>query len=240
MPQRGTAVQHDRSQSDGRAPEPPGAEQHAELALDLTAARQRNSSASTCLETTTRRRRSLFTLFVALVALSPLGVGAYTLVRDAKTSGELFGDRAVIALTAADVWRTPVLLGPYSRFYWHHPGPVYFYVLGVWNWAFGGRSVGLTLGATGINLAAAVGVLAVAHRRGGRPLVAWTALLMAFYLLAIGPVAFDVWNPSVTLLPFAFALMLAWSFGVSTGGLPLGSCSAAPSQCRRTWASCRV
>ena len=38
----------------------------------------------------------------------------------------------------------------------------------------------------------------------------WTALLLLALLIAMGPVAFDVWNPSVTLLPFALTLMLAW------------------------------
>ena len=52
-------------------------------------------------------------------------------------------------------------------------------------------------------------MLLIARRRGGRPLLWWTALLLVA-LLAMGPVAFDVWNPSVTLLPFTLTLMLAW------------------------------
>jgi hypothetical protein len=34
---------------------------------------------------------------------------------------------------------------------------------------------------------------------------------LVFYLVAIDPVVFDFWNPSVTLLPFALTLLLAWS-----------------------------
>ena len=33
----------------------------------------------------------------------------------------------------------PCSSGPYSRFYWHHPGPLYFYVLNLWSSLFGGR-----------------------------------------------------------------------------------------------------
>lgn len=200
----GTAVQHDRDLSDGRATSAPSAG-------ELAASESVSSEAQHRDRPTEGWSRSFFTPLLALIALSPFGAGAYLIVRGGSLSGRLFGDRAVIALTAADVWRTPVLLGPYSRFYWHHPGPVYFYILGVWNSVFGGRTLGLTLGATAINLAASAGILVIAHRRGGRPLVAWTSLFVAFYLAAIGPVAFDVWSPSVTLLPFALALLLAWS-----------------------------
>jgi hypothetical protein len=125
--------------------------------------------------------------------------------------GALFGDRAILGLTTADAWRAPVLLGPYSRFYWHHPGPLYFYVLNVLSALFGGGTVGLVLGAVAVNAAAAAGIFVVAMRRGGRALLVWSAVLLAAYLFAIDPVPYDVWNPSVTLLPFALVLLLGWS-----------------------------
>ena len=145
------------------------------------------------------------------MALSPFAVGAFSIIKRGYPAGALFGDRAILALTARDAWRAPVLLGPYSRFYWHHPGPLYFYVLNVLSSLFGGRPVGLVLGAIAINVAAAVGILVLAHRRGGRPLLVWASLLLTAYLVAIEPIPFDIWNPSVTLLPFALVLLLAWS-----------------------------
>ena len=156
-------------------------------------------------------RRRLPTVVIALVALSPFAVGAWSIVARGFSAGALFGDRALLALSAGDAWRAPVLLGPYSRFYWHHPGPVYFYVLNVVGSLFGGQTVGLVLAATLINVAAAGGILLLAHRRGGRPLLVWASLLLAAYLVAIEPIPFDIWNPSVTLLPFALVLLLAWS-----------------------------
>jgi hypothetical protein len=67
------------------------------------------------------------------------------------------------------------------------------------------------LGAIAINVGAATGILVLALRRGGRPLLVWSALLLTAYLFAIDPVPFDIWNPSVTLIPFALVLLLAWS-----------------------------
>ena len=156
-------------------------------------------------------RRQLSTIAIALVALSPFAVGAWSIVARGFSAGALFGDRALIALSAGDAWRAPALLGPYSRFYWHHPGPVYFYVLNVVGSLFGGQTVGLVLAATLVNVAAAGGILLLAHRRGGRPLLVWASLLLTAYLVAIEPIPFDIWNPSVTLLPFALVLLLAWS-----------------------------
>jgi hypothetical protein len=156
-------------------------------------------------------RRRLSTVAIALVALSPFMVGAVSIIRRGFPPGALFGDRAILGLTTVDAFRAPVLLGPYSRFYWHHPGPLYFYVLNVLSTLFGGGTVGLVLGATAINVAAAVGILVLAHRRGGRPLLVWTAILVTAYLVAIEPIPFDIWNPSVTLIPFVLMLLLAWS-----------------------------
>ncbi len=68
------------------------------------------------------RRLAIVAIF--LVALSPLVVGALAIVQRGFPEGALFGDRAILGLTAGNAWRAPVLLGPYSRFYWHHPGPV--------------------------------------------------------------------------------------------------------------------
>ena len=98
---------------------------------------------------------------------SPLVFGAVSIVQRGLPPGALFGDRAILGLTAGDAWRAPVLLGPYSRFYWHHPGPLYFYVLNVLGTVFGGGTVGFVLGAIAINIAAAAGILALAMRRGG-------------------------------------------------------------------------
>jgi hypothetical protein len=152
-------------------------------------------------------------LVIAVCALSPFVVGVCSIIRRGFPDGALFGDRALLALSAGDAWRAPVLLGPYSRFYWHHPGPLYFYVLNVVSPIFGGRTVGLVLAATAINVGAAGGLLLLAHRRGGRALLVWASLLLTAYMVVIEPTPFDIWNPSVTLLPFVLILVLAWSLG---------------------------
>ena len=148
-------------------------------------------------------------LSIAIVVW-PFAAGALSRVQNIGR-GDMSGDRALIALSVHAISSHPVLLGTYSRFFWHHPGPLYFYLLSVPNALFGGRAIGLVLGVTAINLAATLGVVIVAMRRGGTVLGLWTALLVALYVAALGPAAFDLWNPSATLLPFALVLALSWS-----------------------------
>jgi hypothetical protein len=83
--------------------------------------------------------------------------------------------------------------------------------LKAWSVIVGDGTVGLVLGAVAINAAAAAGILVLAHRRGGRPFLVWASLLLTAYLVAVEPIPFDIWNPSVTLLPFVLVLLLAWS-----------------------------
>ena len=113
---------------------------------------------------------------------------------------------------------------------------MYFYFLDVWCRVFGHGTTALVLGATAIDVAGAIGILYLAFRRGGRPLLVWAALLLTVYLVAIDPVPFDIWNPSVTLLPFvasAAAHLVGdlWRLvGDAVGGARRGR-----SWCRPTW-----
>ena len=47
-------------------------------------------------------RRRVSTLAIALVALSPFAVGAFSIIKRGYPAGALFGDRAILALTARD------------------------------------------------------------------------------------------------------------------------------------------
>ncbi len=123
------------------------------------------------------------------------------------------GDWAVLELRTHDVGTgmTP-LLGPYSRFGWNHPGPLLFWVLAVPYRLVGARSSGMLLGAALVNLAAVVGSLALAWRRGRLVLVAAAAALIGVAMVHLGPAFLrDPWNPSVTVLPFLCFVLLVWS-----------------------------
>jgi hypothetical protein len=122
-------------------------------------------------------------------------------------------DLAVMELRIRDVGgpATP-LVGPYSRFGWHHPGPLAFWVLALPYRLAGARPVGLLLGTAAVHAAATAGCLVLAHRRGGRALAALTAFTVAALLAGLGAgTLVNFWNPYLPLLALVFLVLAAWS-----------------------------
>ncbi len=133
------------------------------------------------------------------------------------------GDNALIATRAYDVLsRHHPLLGTWtsaslpSGTELHNPGPLQFDLMALPVELLGGRGVPLAVGA--INVLAIVGVVWIAHRRGG-PLLASAAALVAAALSWVmgSQLLVEPWQPHNTLLPFLCYLMLVW--GVTCGDL---------------------
>lgn len=121
-------------------------------------------------------------------------------------------DLALTEIQVRDVGERSVLLGPYSRFGWQHPGPTLFYLLSLPYRLFGERPRGLLLGALAINGASAVAIAWIAWRRGGRTLLLWALLALLLLMRTVDPTVWsNVWNPYITLLPCALLMMLTWS-----------------------------
>ena len=73
-------------------------------------------------------------------------------------------DIAVTELYVELATRGELLLGPYSRFGWHHPGPLYFYVIAPLYAFSGHRAATLYAAAAAINLAAVIALASVLSR----------------------------------------------------------------------------
>jgi hypothetical protein len=134
------------------------------------------------------------------------------------------GDWSVLELRTRDVGssNTP-LLGPYSRYGWNHPGPLLFWLLAVPYRLLGQSSSSMLLAAALVNVAAIIGLTVFAWRRGRLPLAAGALTGVAILSTHLGPSFLrDPWNPSITALPFAFVVMVAWSAWEGDGpALPL-------------------
>jgi hypothetical protein len=116
-------------------------------------------------------RRIAVALMGTLIALA--------LIALARTSPAIVtkSDIAVTELYVQLAAKGQLLSGPYSRFGWHHPGPLYFWIQVPFYALSGDKAVGLYAGALAINLAALVvlawvlmrvdgGVLAIAVLAG--------------------------------------------------------------------------
>lgn len=157
--------------------------------------------------TGSRRDRLRSATAVASVAAAPMVLMLASVLIGGGPRAES-ADDALITLTTRDAIAGHVLLGPYSRFGWHHPGPSYFYLLSLPTWLWHDTPTGSWVGATTIGVAAIVGtVLLVRHWAGTR--AGWWSAVGALAVVAgVGPGVFrDPWNPYVVTLPVLFVVV---------------------------------
>lgn len=146
------------------------------------------------------------------LALVPFVASAIALVVRVGGDYHPSADQALIELQIRDIGHHPVLLGPYSRFGWFHPGPILYYLLWLPYRLTGSSSLSLCFAALVVNAATVAAIALVARRRGGLPLVLLTLFLVGLLTSSLGAQFFrDVWNPSITVLPFVLLVLLVWS-----------------------------
>ena len=169
--------------------------------------------------------RGRFAAFALGVSLLPLVVSAVAVVVKFGGHYAAGSDIGLTELRTFDVGRHPVLLGPYSRDGWNHPGPALFYALALPYRLTGSNSIGLALGALSINGLAIAGIAVVARRVAGFPCMLVSLVGCAVLLRSLGP-AFvrDPWNPYITVLPFGLLVFLTWAMTCGQAwALPIGA-----------------
>jgi hypothetical protein len=122
------------------------------------------------------------------------------------------GDNAAIEYITRRVGSHAVLVGVYSRYGWHHPGPALFYLFAGPYRLLGSASAALALTALLINIGCIAGIAVVLYRRTGVAVMIWGLLVISVYLrwLQAGFLRND-WNPDIALLPFALMVLLCWT-----------------------------
>jgi hypothetical protein len=127
------------------------------------------------------------------------------------------GDQANIATRAYDVFTSrSSLVGLHSdasaaiSHSVYSLGPMLFWLLAVPARLGSPGWMTLTMGL--VNVAAIVGVVVLARRRGGRTLMFITAVALILMSRSLAPeVLHDIWNPSAGLFPFTLLIFLCWS-----------------------------
>ncbi|GAC1312341.1 MAG: hypothetical protein NVSMB16_09170 [Acidimicrobiales bacterium] len=173
---------------------------------------------------TGRRRESRWwaTLPVA-IGVAPFVVLLVALVTE-RPSITSYGDRAVTSLAVRDLLGGRQLLGAYSRYGWHHPGPVFFIPLAVAHTMFGGVPWALDAGMIGASAAWSGLILWLVSATCGWRAGLLSAAAVGLYLHAVGFETFrEPWNPWGLLLPMAVLIVLA---GVAGTGAPLALAGA--------------
>jgi hypothetical protein len=136
-----------------------------------------------------------------------------------------WGDDALLEAKVREVGHHLVLLGPYSRFQWHHPGPALFYALAAPYRLLGSGSFALNVSALLIAAASIALIGWLVWQRLGVTAVWWTSAVIGLYLWALGPdVLRTPWNPWITILPLLALVMLVWSaLGGSFSAYPVAA-----------------
>src|SRR3954453_3313489 len=123
------------------------------------------------------------------------------------------GDVALTEISVRDVGgaHTP-LFGVYSRYGWHHPGPLLFYVLAVPYRLLGTDGSALAGGAVLVNALAVGGSAWVLWRRGRLGGLVVGGLVLAVLLHSLGGTVLPTpWNPLITILPLLLFVLAVWS-----------------------------
>ena len=153
-------------------------------------------------------------LVLALLVV-PFVVGMVAVLVGVGPDFHGFGDNALNEMRIRDLGTHSVLLGPYSRDAWNHPGPAMFYALFLPYRLLGSHSSGLLVGALLINGVSVAGTFSIARRLGGRTLALLIALALSVLMLNLGAEFLrNPWNPDVTVLPFALLFIASWGLAV--------------------------
>ena len=162
----------------------------------------------------TRLGEALLTLAAGLAAAIPVIVAS---VKAIGAGWVPLADRGIIATRAHDVFTAHMpLVGQYTLAgevtgqVTHSLGPMLFWLLALP--AYYGSTIGMTLTMGALNTLSILGCVALARARGGRVLMAMTALAIALMCQSLAAETFhDIWNPSAGLFPFTLLIFLCWS-----------------------------
>jgi hypothetical protein len=120
-----------------------------------------------------------------------------------------WGDQALIDVEARDSVTGRNLLGVYDRYGWHHLGPAWLVVLGLFRWLGGGSPAAVVLGSYVLEIVAVVGIVVVANRLRPGHTAWWAALVVLGYEWTFGLERLGtVWAPYAVALPAALLVLL--------------------------------
>jgi hypothetical protein len=154
----------------------------------------------------TRRRDALEALVFAAIAVIPMLPQVVHALLQEVPRFTVFGDWAVIELAARHAFDRGILLGPYSRFRWHHPGPLFFYFLAPFEAAYG-ASKAIFVGAAVLNAGSALLLAGLTRLLTTRAHAAAAVVLVILWAAAFGNVVANPWNPLAVTLPFTAYLV---------------------------------
>jgi hypothetical protein len=118
-------------------------------------------------------------------------------------------DTAVIETFTILASRGRLLLGPYSRFQWHHPGPMSFYGMAPFYAASGGRTAGLNAGALALTLLSLFVAMRILVRHASRALATTASAACTLLVWRVPDLLTSPWNAHVPVIALLALLVAA-------------------------------
>jgi hypothetical protein len=149
--------------------------------------------------------------FLALLLFISLFVLFFSIAGEGSRDFFLLGDDATLETRVINAGREVQYLGPYSRFGWNHPGPLYFYILLPFYQLFSMGTQSLYVGATFINIISVLVLLFFIYKSGNNYFFFFIAFFFSLYIFCfLGLHVFrNIWNPHITILPFAAFIFIS-------------------------------
>jgi hypothetical protein len=139
--------------------------------------------------------------YAALVALA--GVAFLAMVNAAASSRRDFptGDLALIESYTLMATQGKVVVGPYSRYGWHHPGPLYFWLAAPFYALSKFNTSGIHIAVQCINASSLLIAAWIAARFASPELIAAVFVAVVGYIWRGSRIFVSLWNPHVPILP---------------------------------------
>jgi hypothetical protein len=181
----------------------------------------------------TRRASTNAAVAAIVVAVLLLLAACWTLRQRGPTYSA--GDQALLEIYTLHAARHALAVGPYSRFFWNHPGPSLFYSFVPGYLLSGDRQDGLFVTTLFTNIAAiAVAVLYLRRFDGGSfaaAFVWWLVVLFVIHPLVggrdLGDLLSSSWNPHAPMLPLALLVVLAAALATGSRAVIPGTIAVA-------------
>ncbi|MGF7239295.1 MAG: hypothetical protein ACQSGP_30705 [Frankia sp.] len=183
-----------------------------DAARDVAAAHAAGTDGVPSMPAPPWRRGGFLSALLALAAAVTI-LPALTGIPYYLTHGDRYhpwSDHALIELQVRAIGHHPVLLGPFSREGWHHPGPAMYYLIAGPYHLLGDSSSAAPIVTLLLNaVCVVIATLLVRRLLGPATAVGFLAVIVLYLRLAPGGFWRDPWNPYIAVLPLLVAVLAA-------------------------------
>jgi hypothetical protein len=156
---------------------------------------------------------------IAMVAMTAMLLIALSVHAASSQRHFPIGDHALIESYTLLATQGKLLVGPYSRFGWHHPGPLYFWLSAPFYALAKYHTGGLAVATLLINAVSIGTIIWIARRFASPQLLVALVIGLTAYIWRLEGIFLSLWNPYVPVLPAMTLATLCGAIAAGQAGL---------------------